>query len=124
MKTYFIDATVILICVFTFSNCSSTIQNFPTHRMYNGPELQASQVSFIQINDSQGWYTTFRTIDGKRPPAGTRKIAVLPGKHNIIIDVVLTETSGGITSKVEGFKNLELDAIAGKEYIIKEGTIH
>jgi len=123
MKNHLFLITIIFFIVLFLSGCASTGQTYVVHKMYDGQELLPTQVSFVQIEDAEGWETTFRTVDSKRPPAGTKKIAVLPGKHDIVIDVVLTESSGGITSKVEGFKDIELDAIAGAFYVIEEGNI-
>ena len=58
------------------------------HKMYDGPELQKSQLAFLENDDPTR--RRIKSIDGKKIEIKflrEDKIALLPGSHNIVVHI-------------------------------------
>lgn len=104
-------------------------QSQPT-KMYNGPELDRSQVALIQSQDSYGLfikpkYVEIRSLDGKQlGPFGMGSIhaaLVLPGKHSI--HVQWNNGNRYLTGTHYAETVLTLSAEAGKTYLLRAQEI-
>ena len=125
-----ISICVVLIFVILTSGCATTPK-----RMYTGEALPKDQVSIIEGNKTfffiyfiLGYWShrttvLFREIDGKVVSDRTKQCEVLPGLHNVVVEVermVKDDTYyGSKTFHVFRTVPLQFNAIAGQKYQIK-----
>lgn len=127
-----ISICVVLIFVALTCGCATTAK-----RMYTGEALPKEQVAIIEGSTSTQliyfiigfWkrHTTvlIREVDDKVPSSFIHKCEVLPGLHNVVVEVEQTVEAGlffpaaGPSSQARRTVPLQFNTIAGHEYRIK-----
>jgi hypothetical protein len=97
-----------------FALCTVVVSACGTARVYEGPERPRSQVALVVGDSAMNFMTPTNIIitgvDGNEVSAGTNKVEVLPGVHDLNLKCEMLNIGSFNRHK------LRFEAVAGKTY--------